>query len=257
MKLLSVFNNTYLQIFTILGESFNNDSIPEDVLVQAEVARLTEFIEENPRSDVIWAVFEEDTKEHIDDIFNRNETIFAANDLGFLAKINFDAIWHRFEDSEKVIFWKSMITLCRFSAMLKTCGSQLESMEDMASEFVTNNQNKSMDAEECQTALLQELLSGGEMSQKMLKSFQDKNTISNMMSNFGAIMRDSSGGEGGGSSVFSDFMDMSKMMEESDAKKLKKKMKGPDQVEELVEEVDTAALAEATQKAMTLVEQLD
>lgn len=219
-KLLKVFNQSYVQVFKILSTSFCDEKQEEDMLLAAEVKRLHSFLEEKDgMSPTVFTKFKTETKDFVNDIFAKNEDLFTQDKLGFLSEIKFSKMWARFVDSEKTVFWKNITSLCRYSSMLQACGDQLASMEDMAVDFMKSK--KDTKPEDYHMALFKEMLSGGDMSKKLLDTFKDPNCIKNILGNVSTIMR-SADDESGGSSDFTDILKMANMFEDSELEEVQK-----------------------------------
>jgi hypothetical protein len=220
MKLLKVFNSSYLHVFQILAKSFCDPELTEDMLLQDEVKRIENLCSQaDGKCKELFHQFDADTKDNKDAIFAKDPEIITGKKLGFLNNIQFHAIWARCVDTEKEIFWKNLLSLCRYCSMLKACGEQLGSMEDMALDFM--EQKKDIPPEEYHMALFQEMLAGGDMSKKLVETFKDPNCIKNILANVGEILRKPKDESGDGDD-FTDILKMASMFEDSDMEELQK-----------------------------------
>jgi hypothetical protein len=240
MKLLKVFNDNYLQIFRILSRSFCDiNERKEDLKLLKEVQRIKSAIQKDPFTADIHAKFKDSIEGFVDAIFKKDDSLFAEDKLDFLKDIGFSKIWERMEDSEKALFWKNIISLSRYSSMMKACGSQLESMEDIALSFMQKKRKEGIKPENFNSSLFEEMLSGGEMSKKLLAAFKDKDCIGNVLSNVGDILRQPDDGKKGGGTTLSganylqDILSMTKSLSPDDIEKMQSEM-----IETIQEKVD-------------------
>jgi hypothetical protein len=240
MKLLRVFNKSYLNVFQILARSFCDLEIEEDQLLMELVNKCIGILQNDDTFTEFHEIFNKDTESFLDEIFSRDETIFKECKIDFLNDIKFDKLWARFEDTEKDVFWKNIISLCRYSSMLNACGKQLAPMEEMALEFMKKQKNTSPDNYHMQ--LFQEMLGGGDMSKKLIETFKDPDTIKNILGNVGTIMR-TTGDAGSGANDFTDILKMANMFDASEMTELQAGV-----VESLEKNVDGTSIIELLDK---------
>jgi hypothetical protein len=197
MKLLLVFNQNFASVLRILKTSF--DDVPE--LVE-EFDRVNELLEQEASLKEIHDEFEHDVDaKMIERIFKSEDSVITDDTVNFMRRSNLKSVYLRMFPAEKEVLWKNLQGLCRCSSMLRACGDQLGDMEDMAVEFMKDHGDAS--PEEYQMKLFQEMLSGGEMSKKVLSTFQNPECIKNILSNVGNIV---SGSGMGGLGDFANLM---------------------------------------------------
>lgn len=214
MKLLKVFNKHFISVLQILHESFN-----DDVHLTNELESNRKKVEKNESTEEIHNEFLKNTdQDTIDRIFKCDVSVIMENKINFLQRANLSAIYKdRMYKEEHTVFWENLKALCRYSSMLRACGTQLTDMEDMALSFMDNN--KDCAPEDYHMKLFQEMLSGGDMSKKLMKTFQDPSCIKNILSNVGNIMKTGDGEDG--KSVIPDFGKMLNL-EDGDLEELTK-----------------------------------
>lgn len=222
MKLLKVFNTNFLKFFKILNRSFCDSIL--DQLLTAEVHRIEwELDNSNYQTKEFFESFDSDTKDFIDDIFKKKEYLIVENKFKFLHKLNFSFTWTRFKESEKLVFWKNLISLCRYAGMLKACGNELTSMEDMALKFMENKADVAPD--QYHMELFKEMLAGGDMSKQLVETFKNPDCIKNILGNVSTIMRsDDADNSKGTSNTFADILNMTSMFDDNDISELQNGM---------------------------------
>jgi hypothetical protein len=201
MKLLKVFNKNFLEVIRILNKSFTDVADLSEELQKSEM-----LISEDESCKAIHDEFVSDVDQKvIDQIFQNDEKVISENMIGFCSRCNMSSIFQRMYDGEKEVFWKNLQALCRYSSMLRACGEQLSDMEGMAMDFMQDNKN--CPPEDYHMKLFQEMLSGGEMSKKLMSTFKDPSCIKNILSNVGNIMK-ANGDEKDGMSDFASLLNM-------------------------------------------------
>lgn len=202
MKLLKVFNQNYLEVLRIINKSFDDVRQLSDELGRAEKA-----ICENESYKEIHNEFREDVNQSVmDRIFEKDKTVITSEVIRFLKRSCMSLIYERMFQVEKDVFWKNLQSLCRYSSMLRACGEQLTDMEEMAMNFMQNNSD--CKPENYHMRLFQEMLSGGEMSKKLMSTFKNPDCIKNILSNVGNIMKVNGGGEDADLSDFASLLNM-------------------------------------------------
>lgn len=219
MTLKEIFNKNYLRVHEILHESFNED-LEEDRLLSQEVKRLKTAYEADNANDAFYKDFHGSTESLKEAIFAHDETLFTESKVEFLARFKFDRIWARCADAEKKVFWNNLISLLRYSAMLTACGESLGDMEGMAKDFMKTA--KGLKPEEYHMALFKEMLGGGDMSKKLIKTFQDPGAIKNILSNVSTIMRNPDGDGGGVAADFNDILKLTSDFSDADLAEVQK-----------------------------------
>ena len=219
MKLLEVFNDSYYQFFVLLAKSFCSPNRQEDQLLQKEVKDIKQALETDPFTRKYFTTFDTETKKYIDDIFNKDDSFITQNKLPIFRRLQFLNVWQRMVDEEKAVFWDNLISLIRYNSMINACGSQLAPMEQMAMQFMQKKQH--IDPKQYHQELFTELLAGGEMSQQLMKAFQDPNCLKNILQNVGTIIRQPKGQTNATSNNFADILNMTSLMA-SDEKQMQK-----------------------------------
>lgn len=182
MRLFQAFNRVYKKLLTIQFQSF-----PDQLGLQAELANVDAQMNENEFTNAISTQFAADTKDFVNHVYMKDEAMLSACPL--MQRINMADMWASMVQEERDVFWDNMTSLMRYHSMLEACGTELGSMESMATEFMQRNQG--LKPEEYHAKLFQEMLSGGDMSQRLMGIFQNPNTLKNMLKNVGNIMRSS------------------------------------------------------------------
>lgn len=227
MKLLKVFNQNYLKVLKILQKSFCDPNVTSDKLLSEEcerIAKLINVLKDKDTPTEIQTNFNNDIQPYKNDIFQRKSYVFEQDLLNFLAKFKFSEIWNRLEDSEKDVFWQNISGLCKYNSMLRACGKEISSMENMALDFMEDK--KHLQPEECHQALFKEMLSGGEMSQKLLNTFQNGASIKNILENVGDLLKTSTGNNVGND--LSDILNMASQVDEAELDETVSEMKNTD-----------------------------
>lgn len=183
MKLYEVFNENYLSFLNILHKSFN-----EHRLLLEELKRTQNIITQDESTSTLHNNFQKNiTQDNIDKIYSKDESVLKE----IFKKIRLSDLFDRMYKCEKNVFWDNLQNLCRYSSMIRACGSQLNVMENMATDFMENNQN--VNPKEYHMKLFKEMLSGGEMSQQLLSTFSEPDSINNILTNVGNIMKNTDG----------------------------------------------------------------
>lgn len=179
MQLIEVFNDNYIMFLEILQKSF-----PNNIKLRKEITVVRSLIHDDPSNKHIHKKFKMSApQKNIDRIYDKDESVFDE----LFTEICLGDIFKRLFESERKVLWKNLENLCRYSSMIRACGTQLGAMEDIANEFMEKNQN--VDPKKYHMKLFKEMLSGGEMSQKLLSTFNETDSINDIMANVGNIMK--------------------------------------------------------------------
>lgn len=205
-KLQQQFNRNYSKFMDGWASTFSDEKT-----LQRANKYIKEVIQKNPNTDQFHTEVYSSCQPVFDEIYKNDASLIEQDRIGFLAKLNFKHIFtKRMLSDEKKQLFSDIQSLCRFCSLLRTCGSQLTDMEEMASEFTQNHSFE--DPAEYQRELFKEMLSGGAMSQKLLQTFQDPNNLKNILNNVGDVLR----GTNGIGSDFSSMLKLATDMKESD-----------------------------------------
>lgn len=90
-------------------------------------------------------------------------------------------------DNEKDVLWGLLCSLVEMNALINACGDKMPFMENIASGFISKNTNIAPD--QYHNVLFQEMLSGGEMSEKIVSAFQDPKSVKNILKNMTVFMK--------------------------------------------------------------------
>ena len=183
MKLYIAFNKNYLQIFKIIHKSFNDikevDSHYTDIMEMFGTPKAF-------ATKTLYKSFAQDLDQQIlDRLKAKDQGVFL--ELKFFKHAGYGHVVSRLLEEEKPVFWKNIQSLCQCSAMIQACGSQLDQMENIATNFM--KKNPKLSPQEYHKTLFQEMLSGGDLSKQLLQTFQQKGSIQNIMKNVGNIIR--------------------------------------------------------------------
>ena len=176
MSLLGAFNDSFVKSLKVVQKCFaDRPSLNERVqyVERALVkdAKTQEFFQE----------FDTDCRPFFGEVNKCNPEIMLHDSIGYLKKLQFSSIWTAMDGEEQAVFWNHMKALCQCCCMVKACGESLVDLEGIASAYVEKNRGKSF--QDCQAGLIQDVLSGGDMSSAIFKTLQNPNTITNLISN--------------------------------------------------------------------------
>lgn len=212
MKLLKVFNESYQNVLQILLKSF--EDIPE---LAQEVATVQTTLATDPTCGTFHAQFvQEIDQARIEQIFRKDAAIILEQEVPFMQRCRLHDMYQRMYDTEHDVLWQNLQALCRYSSMVRACGTQLQDMEGLAVDFMANNQ--SVAPADYHTVLFKEMLSGGAMSQKLMATFKDPQCIKNILGNIGNIIKrptsdDGSSTTGAGGEEFESLLKMTGLLD--------------------------------------------
>ena len=176
MSLLGAFNDSFLKSLLVVQRSFADRPSWTEKVQYVERALLVD-----PKTAEFFHEFDKDCKPLMGDINQCNSAIMTDNSIGYLRKLDFSSIWAAMDDSEKTVFWSHLKALCQCCCMVNACGESLGDLEQIATAYVERNRGKSF--QECQSGLIQDMLSGGDMSTAIFKTLQNPSTVTNLISN--------------------------------------------------------------------------
>lgn len=188
-KMLNSFNTNYHKNLAVIQASFTDVAS-----LQTEVQTVSQALSENPNTSVFYDEFSADlTQDIIDAIYKKqpDEGVFG---ISLFSRIGMHEIYTtRMFDDEKTVFWTNLQQLCKKMSMLRACGDNIFAFEEIAKDIrppldPANPTEAKKTLEELPMKLLQEMLSGGEMSKKIMKTFQQKDCLKNIVSNVGNIV---------------------------------------------------------------------
>ena len=218
-----LFIKTYANIFTDVDE------------LQKHYLKTQKEIKENKNTTSFYESLYASCQPHLDDIYKNNSTLFTEKKLQHFTKLGFNHIYtKRLTDDEKKEFHSDIRKLCRFCSLLKTCGTEIDDMEDMALNFT--KQHNCKDPSEYQTKLFTEMLSGGELSKKLLKTFSDPKKLKGILSNVPDVLRGTNG-------LSEDFTSMLKLSHDIKDEELKETT---DQIAKLQEQNSNIQLLDSS-----------
>jgi hypothetical protein len=181
MTLLNVFNTQLHQFIAVVVESFRDSRKIHDFST-----KLNQDLTVDPGSPIWHKKFEQSTPQKvIDDLFKHDGDVFTTNE--FFLEFDFDVLYNEMEEGERTIIWKHIEGLCKYSSMIRACGDQISEMEQLAVDFMANNAD--IAPEEYHTKLFKEMISGGELSKRLMKTFSNKKCIENILSNVSNIVK--------------------------------------------------------------------
>lgn len=187
MQLVNVFNDKYMSFMKSMLESFD-DAVP----LRNEYARILAAYRQNPADCGIHEEFQRDiTQEHISRIFNKDESVLADKSIGIFGTCEISALYKRMYDEEKSVFWENMQKLCRYSSMVRACGESLGDIECIARDFMSANMG--IKPEDYHTTLMKEMLSGGEISQRIMTTLSNPKSMDNIINNVGNLLQQNNG----------------------------------------------------------------
>jgi len=185
MKLLGLFNDYYLNFIRIICKYFGDDEYSE---CQVELERVEKILSSNKYDLKIHFEFQEHvSQKEMNRIFDEDESIINTDELPFLKRCNMAGLFLRMKDVEKKQLWEYLDTLCRYSSMIRACGDKLPDLETVAYDWMENNKGVSPD--KLSMKFFQDMLSGGDMSKKLMETFQNPECFSNILENVDIMLR--------------------------------------------------------------------
>jgi hypothetical protein len=183
-RILGSFNTSVLDYVRVLSVSF------PDSAASAAYKNFSELLAENRETTKLNAlVCEGLTTELTNSIFmEKKECIHTTL---FFKVIGIDVLFDKFVDEEKAAFWKWSKLVLKYSSLINACGKSIDSIQDIAAEWSAKNAD--VPAEQRQAKIMAELLSGGDFSQRMMKTLMNPDSIKCMLKNVGTLMRSSDG----------------------------------------------------------------
>lgn len=190
MRLLKIFNESYLHFLQILHKSF-----PDNTMIFEELKRIQDMYKERQDTIEIHNRLKNvmDSK-FISLIMDKDESIIPENfqdtdvENTFFHMLNIDTSWyHNLEPSEKEVFWGNLQDLSRYSSMVRACGDNVSELEALATDFMARNDTQ--DQSKYHELLFQELLQGGALSKKVLESFSSPECMKSVLENVGNILK--------------------------------------------------------------------
>lgn len=179
-KLYQAFNVSFLQGFRNIYKSFRGMQG-----LHTELERFIKLVRANAETPEIFREFDRDTRAHVDALFRCDTE--ALDRVPLFVRMDLPLIFTRLRAEEHEAFWATISTLLKYESMLNACGSQVGVMESMAMDFVRSNPN--MNPNEYHQAVVQEMLNGGEMSQRLMETFKQPGVLENILGNFGNLLR--------------------------------------------------------------------
>jgi hypothetical protein len=186
--MIRAFNQTYLEVLRSMDTSFGDQSSG----LRAEFHWLRDMVAHPENYTEPHRVFAQDVStDRVGKLMSR--------DLDALGGPLFERMeWRKLYDvsmveEEREVMWNSLRAVCRLSSVMRACGDGMAQLEDTTAEFVKKHKDKPSD--NLQSVLMDDLLSGGETSQKLLSAFKGPD-LKNMVTNVINIMNTGEGGEG-------------------------------------------------------------
>jgi hypothetical protein len=179
-KLLGAYNINYLQFLRWIYESFN-----DQVGLFNEIKDTMAKVKVDAETSELFDAFDADTHNYQDALFNKDET--CLEQIPLFQRTNMASLYPRLDDAERTSFWDNVTALCRYGGMLKACGTQVSTMENMALNFVKNNPG--LRPEQYHQKVFEEMIGGGEMSSQLIETFKTPGTLQNILNNFGSLLR--------------------------------------------------------------------
>ena len=178
--LFKAYNISFLQAFRNIYKCFSGEAG-----LKAELTELIDLVRADANTHEIYNRFCADTNAHMDALFSSDADCLEK--IPMFVRMNLPSIYSRLMAEEQPFFWNSIFSVLKYGSMLSACGTQVSSMEDMAMKFVKDRPD--LKPEEYHQTVLQEMLSGGDLSQQLLSSFKQPGTLQNILSNFGNLLR--------------------------------------------------------------------
>lgn len=187
MTAVKIFCDEYLKIIKNLRVMFD-----DDLHVKREYEYINNTLASDNGLDILHDRFQNSVnQEMIDRIFKQDITIFQS-DVYILGYVDLYTLKPRFQTIEKLNidemseFWKCLGALCKYSSMVRACGGKMNEIEGIAKDFLKSNPD--ITAEDCHSKLISEMLSGGDMSQKLMSAFSGPDMMQNVIKNITNIM---------------------------------------------------------------------
>lgn len=155
--------------------------------LKARIKHIQEIMANQIDTRVFLDEFDADCRPYLDDIHKSNPSIMSDNCINYLKELNFATLWQRMDEAEQAVFWKHQQSLCQCCSMIKACGDSLPMLEQVAAGFVQENQGKSF--QECQSALINDIFSGGSISADLLQTLQQPANVKSLLSNVADVFR--------------------------------------------------------------------
>jgi hypothetical protein len=170
MKIKELFASTYVRFINSLKVFDQKD-------VQAVVTWTNDKYAQDPLDIAPFVTrFTASTNGRCEMIFDKDADVLNCGVVGFLEMPSLYAIvTDQLSEEEKEGFWVGLSSLVRFHAMVLSCGDHLETIEALATNFWEKNQD--LKSNQFHTALFSEMLSGGELSKGLMKSFSEPSQI--------------------------------------------------------------------------------
>jgi hypothetical protein len=175
------FNMAYIEFFRKLYESY-----PQEVKLFEEVTSIVEKVKADKATPCLYLEWSQSVLAFENALFNKDETII--NEIDVFQRTNMSQLYtQRFMEEEKQWFWDKVLSLYRYRSMLAACGNQIGTMEEVALDFVKRNQG--LKPEQFHQKVFEEMLSGGDMTKRILETFQQPGSITSIIKNFSSLMR--------------------------------------------------------------------
>ena len=112
-------------------------------------------------------------------------------ELEVLKEFDFHSIWNRMQDVEKDIFWKNFQNLLKSYSLVSNCGPTLDLFYKKSKQMAADK----VKPEDRMSNLIQEMFSGGDMSQQIKKQLSEKDSLEKMMNGFETLLSGNNSGD--------------------------------------------------------------
>ena len=191
-KIFSTFNEFVLCFLNVMAKSFKDCES-----LQKERKDFLDSYKKDPSFEGFAKQFESEvTSTHIGRIYDEDETVLSEKSITWFQKCQFPEIFPRLEankenpeEDEILIFWTKLKEIGRFSSMLRAIGPEVVSIESDITKLVRENPERFADEKTKEMELIKEMMSGGDLSQKICKTLQDKNSVKKIFRNLQNVLR--------------------------------------------------------------------
>lgn len=184
------YNLSFLQFFRWIYVS-NADNVSLKTFLADRVKRF----EEEPQTVEFYNELNTDLLDVVpEQTINNEQRVYAKdakvwNDMKMCGvESGMSELFPGFTAEEQEAVWNKFVGLCKYQAMLRSCGQQTEAMEDLAMQFIQKNQGD-IKQEDFYAKVFDEMISGGDMTQKLIQSFSDPSFMKGIIQNFGSMIQ--------------------------------------------------------------------
>jgi hypothetical protein len=192
---LEKFNNTYIQFFSSLKNSFEEEKWMGD-----HIDSVTNIIKDEPATRVIYETFSVQVEDIASDIMNCEHNVF---DIELFTLCNMKTLYDQMSEKEQTTFWTNLHVLIRFTTVTSAYEDHADIITKIAGNFITE---KPQSPRSTTKRLMQTILSDDNMSSDIIADMSDPAKMKRVMQQVSVILGK------GGSKTADLFSQMETMM---------------------------------------------